>query len=229
MNALPSAAMAIQENPGNRTRHAAVRHAYGVAGALLLLSGLSAGPAGAQQPAARAPLVRVWTEAGTFDVQLDPVSAPRTVANFLWYVEQGAYQGGRVHRTVTTAPDNQPNNTVKIDVIQAGPRADFAAAPPIPLERTSVTGLRHEDGTISMARGGPDTATGDFFICVGAQPSLDFGGQRNPDGQGFAAFGRVVRGMEIVRKIHQASANGQTLAPPVGVTRIELVPAGRTR
>lgn len=206
------------------------RAVRGALAAVLVLAGVApARDARAQQPAGRAPLVRVWTDAGVFEVQLDPVSAPRTVANFLWYVEQGAYTGGRVHRTVTTTPDNQPNNAVKIDVIQAGPRADFAAAPPIPLERTSVTGLRHEDGTISMARGGPDTATGDFFICVGAQPSLDFGGQRNPDGQGFAAFGRVVRGMEIVRKIHQAPANGQALAPPVAITRIELVPPGRPR
>ena len=186
----------------------------------LLLLALSAAPVAAQQPGV---LVRIWTDAGNFDVALDPVSAPRTVANFLWYVDQGAYAEGRVHRTVSSLPDNQLQSPVKIDVIQAAARADFLAAPSIPLERTSVTRLRHEDGTISMARAGIDTGQSDFFICIGAQPSLDFGGQRNPDGQGFAAFGKVVRGMEIVRKLHRAPASGQTLTPPIRILHIDRV------
>jgi peptidyl-prolyl cis-trans isomerase A (cyclophilin A) len=70
-----------------------------------------------------------------------------------------------------------------------------------------------------MARAGPDTATSDFFVCVGDQPELDHGGRRNPDGQGFAAFGRVVRGMDVIRRIHAAPADGQTLAPPIPITR----------
>lgn len=106
-------------------------------------------------------------------------------------------------------------------MIQAG--LDPARTPidgkPIALERTRDTGLKHGDGTISMARDGPDTATSDFFICLGAQPELDFGGQRNPDGQGFAAFGRVTRGLDIVRAIQQAPADGQVLTPPVKILR----------
>ena len=94
---------------------------------------------------------------------------------------------------------------------------------PIPLERTSVTGIRHLDGTVSMARNGPDTATRDFFICIGPQPELDFGGKRNPDGQGFAAFGQVVTGMEVVRKIQSAPAEKQALTPPVSILRIERI------
>ena len=132
------------------------------------------------------------------------------------------YSGGSFHRTVT--PGNQPNNAVKIEVIQGGPDSaragEFAA---IPLERTSVTQLRHLDGTVSMARGGPDTATSDFFICIGVQPALDFGGNRNPDGQGFAAFGQVIDGMEVVRRIQQSPAQGQTLAPAIVITSIERV------
>jgi peptidyl-prolyl cis-trans isomerase A (cyclophilin A) len=135
-------------------------------------------------------------------------------------VDAKHYDGGRFHRTVT--PANQPNNTVKIEVIQAGvapahARDGWGA---IPLERTSVSTLRHVDGTLSMARGGPDTATSDFFICIGAQPSLDFGGARNPDGQGFAAFGKVTAGMEIVRRIQGSPAEGQTLTPPVRIVRV---------
>jgi peptidyl-prolyl cis-trans isomerase A (cyclophilin A) len=130
------------------------------------------------------------------------------------------YDGGRFHRTVK--PDNQPDNKVKIEVIQAGIHPGKAAAefPPIKLERTRDTKLSHKDGTISMARDGPDTATSDFFICVGDQPELDFGGKRNLDGQGFAAFGQVTKGMDVVRKIQQAAAKGQELTPPVRIVRI---------
>jgi peptidyl-prolyl cis-trans isomerase A (cyclophilin A) len=115
--------------------------------------------------------------------------------------------------------DNQPTNNVKIQVIQtqAVPSRQNELFPPIPLERTRDTGIKHLDGTLSMARNGPDTAQDSFSICIGGQPELDFGGQRNPDGQGFAAFGRVVKGMEVVRKIHESSANGQQLTPPVKI------------
>ena len=71
-----------------------------------------------------------------------------------------------------------------------------------------------------MARGGPDTATSSFFICIGDQPALDFGGRRNPDGQGFAAFGRVTKGMDVVKKIQMSAAEAQRLTPPIGITRI---------
>lgn len=157
--------------------------------------------------------VELKTSVGTVVVELDANRAPATVANFLRYVDAGLYDGGVVHRTVTLA--NQPQNDVKIEVIQGGPKSKGFEA--IPLERTNLTGLRHLDGTISMARGGPDTATGDFFICIGDQPSLDFGGMRNRDGQGFAAFGKVISGMDVVRKIQQSPADGQKLNPPIPI------------
>lgn len=169
------------------------------------------------------PRIRLVTTLGDIEAELDATRAPVTVANFLRYIDAGRYTDGRFHRTVTTTPDNQPGKTVKIDVIQAGANPAFAEKdwPAIPLERTRDTGLHHIDGALSMARDGPDTATSDFFICVGAQPELDFAGQRNPDGQGFAAFGRVTRGMEIVRRIQAASADGQSLTPPIRILRIE--------
>ena len=95
--------------------------------------------------------------------------------------------------------------------------------PSIAIERTCDTGLRHTDGVISMARDGPDTATHHFFICVGDLPELDFGGKRNPDGQGFAAFGRVVTGMDVVRKTHGSPADGQRLTPPIRIYRATWV------
>lgn len=164
--------------------------------------------------------VRVETSLGQITLSLDETHAPVTVANFLRYVKEAAYQDGRFTRTVTTNPDNQPANAVKINVIQASPAPDSKKFPPVSLERTNATGLLHVDGAVSMARGGPDTATSAFFICIGAQPELDFGGKRNADGQGFAAFGRVTSGMDTVRKIHQSHAEGQTLTPPVRIIRI---------
>ena len=103
--------------------------------------------------------------------------------------------------------------------IEADPSRTSEFAPPIPLERTSTTGLRHLDGTLSMARDAPDTARDSFSICIGDQPELDFGGKRNPDGQGFAAFGKVVKGMDVVRKIQAAPAVGQQLRPPMLIRR----------
>ena len=165
------------------------------------------------------PRLVIQTALGDIEVEINTVHAPITAANFLRYVDLGFYQFGRFHRTVRA--DNQADSKIKIAVVQAGLDSlrvkDF---PPIKLERTSVTKLRHEDGAISMARDGPDTATSDFFICVGDQPALDFGGKRNPDGQGFAVFGRVLLGMDVVRRIHAAPAKGQTLEPAVRILNI---------
>lgn len=165
------------------------------------------------------PRVIIQTELGNLEVEVDSVRAPVTAANFLRYVDLGYYRYGRFHRTVRA--DNQPNDKVKIAVIQAGLEPykvkEFA---PIPLETTRTTKLSHLEGTISMARAAPNTATTEFFICIGNQPSLDKGGKRNPDGQGFAAFGRVILGMDIARKIQERPAKGQQLTPPVLIRNI---------
>ncbi len=112
---------------------------------------------------------------------------------------------------------------MKVEVIQAGPTEGVKEFAPILIERTSVTGLIHLDGAISMARTGPDTAAGTFFICIGAQAELDFGGKRNADGQGFAAFGRVIEGMDVVRRIHQSPDEGQRMTTPVKIRKVERV------
>ena len=166
--------------------------------------------------------VEIRTSLGFMEVALDPEHAPVTTENFLKYVRGGFYDGGRFHRTVT--PENQPGQAVKIEVIQAGiaPSREKEEFPPIALERTGRTGIKHVDGAISMARAEPDTATSDFFICIGDQPQLDEGGKRNPDGQGFAAFGRVVKGMDVARKIQHSPARAQTLDPPVPIISIRV-------
>jgi len=167
--------------------------------------------------------VLIETELGRIEVAMDMERAPATANNFLEYVRAGHFTDGQFHRTVTL--DNQPDNEILIEVIQASVNREFRESgyEPISLERTSTTGLKHLDGTISMARGGPDSATSSFFICVGDQPSLDFGGKRNADGQGFAAFGRVTQGMDVVRKIQQAPAEGQSLTPPVRILSITVI------
>jgi peptidyl-prolyl cis-trans isomerase A (cyclophilin A) len=171
--------------------------------------------------------VRIETELGDIDVALD-IRALHTVQNFRRYVLDAAYDGTQFYRTVKM--DNQPDNAVKIEVIQGGLSTSAASeAPdrrrraPILLERTSVTGVRHLDGAISMARSAPDSATSEFFICIGDQPELDYGGRRNLDGQGFAAFGRVVKGMDVVQKIQQSPAQQQRLTPPIRIRRIRLL------
>ena len=169
------------------------------------------------------PIVDIITPLGTISVEIDQQHAPGTAANFLGFTDQGDYDGSRFYRTVT--PDNQPDDTIRIAVIQGGmaslddyPRRDV---PSVELERTSITGLKHLDGTISMARMTPDSANSEFFICVGDQPDLDFGGMRNPDGQGFAAFGQVIEGMDVVHAINLSPAEGQHLEPPIEITSIK--------
>jgi peptidyl-prolyl cis-trans isomerase A (cyclophilin A) len=173
--------------------------------------------------AAEAPRVLVRTELGDILIEVYPDKAPITAANFLRYVDARLYDGAVFHRTVTLA--NQPKDQIKIEVIQAALLPPEKVLPPIAHETTDATDLRHKDGTVSMARSSPGSATSSFFICVNDQPELDFGGKRNPDGQGFAAFGLVVAGMDVVGRIHGRPAEGQTLKPPVKIISVTRVRA----
>jgi peptidyl-prolyl cis-trans isomerase A (cyclophilin A) len=177
-------------------------------------------------PAIRAEVVVVLVETtlGSIEIEIDATRAPITAANFLKYVDAKMYDGGRFHRAVRK--DNQVRKDVMIEVVQGG--RDPASAKTtkgfgtIALERTSHTMLTHVDGAISMARGNTaDSASSDFFICVGDQPSLDFGGARAADGQGFAAFGKVIRGMDVVRNIQAGATNDrESLVVPVQIVSI---------
>ena len=162
----------------------------------------------------------IKTTLGDITVELYFKKAPITVANFLKYVDAHLYDNTSFFRSVTL--NNQPKDVVKIEVIQGGEVDSTKVFAPIPLERTSQTGLLHKNGAISMARGKPDSATSSFFICINDQPSLDFEGKRNKDGQGFAAFGKVTKGMNVVKKIQQiASINSQNIKPPVLILSIK--------
>jgi peptidyl-prolyl cis-trans isomerase A (cyclophilin A) len=172
-------------------------------------------------PALLTARVLLDTERGEIAITVDLAHAPRTACNFLQYIAANAYRGGNFGRTVRA--DNQTTAAVPIAVIQAYAAKEFEVFAPIGLERTRDTGLHHLNGTVSMARKNVDDATAQFFICIGDQPELDFGGRRNPDGQGFAAFGKVTRGMPVILRMQAGAADGERLTPPVAIRAARIV------
>lgn len=172
--------------------------------------------------------VTMETSLGAIEIELYGNAAPVTVANFLEHVESGYFDGAEFYRVVTYANDN---GSPKIEVIQGGLNERTSPLLPIIHESTQQTGITHLDGVLSMARGGVGTASSEFFICIGDQPGLDFGQPRNEDGQGFAAFGKAVAGMDIVRAINsvgsdEVSGEGYT-AGQVLLRPVKIISAGR--
>jgi peptidyl-prolyl cis-trans isomerase A (cyclophilin A) len=167
------------------------------------------------------PIVVISSTKGDIVVELYPEQAPVTVANFLKYVDMDLFSPATFYRVVTMK--NQPQNKVKIEVVQGGLwyTDTLLMLESIPHETTEVSGIKHEHGTFSMARNEPGSATSEFFICVNDQPSLDHGGLRNPDEQGFSAFGKVIKGMDIVILIHQSPNEIQMLTPPIEIKSIK--------
>ncbi len=172
------------------------------------------------------PKVLISTEAGDIEVELYTDKAPVTAGNFLRYVDSGKYNSESCfYRTVRL--DNQPGKKTIIEVIQGGFYRDSLIKKyqftPIRHETTKETGILHRDGVISMARNEPGTASSEFFICIGDQPALDFDGKRNADGQGFAAFGMVTKGMNVARKIQQMKDTSQYLLQPVKIKSVSRI------
>jgi peptidyl-prolyl cis-trans isomerase A (cyclophilin A) len=170
--------------------------------------------------------VRIETPLGNIDLVVDTRRAPVTSANFLKYVDASLYDGGRFNRA--TRPDNyntMPPDRPMMELIQGGldPAKRAQAFPAIPLERTSLTGIKHLRGVVSMARGEADTATSEFFILLDDQPSLDMGGRRFPDHQGAGAFGYVIAGLDVVTKIQQQPVEGQNLSPSVKIISVKRI------
>ena len=188
--------------------------------ALSLLIIMLAGPVSCDRSAT---MVLISTEMGDITVEIYPEKAPVTAKNFLTHVENGDYTNSVFYRVVRM--DNQPQNKVKIEVIQGGLFHDEVVdtIPQIIHETTQETRILHTDGVISMARNEPGSASTEFFICIGDQPSLDYDGNRNPDGQGFATFGKVVSGMEVVRAIQALPDEGQYLKEQVLISEISRI------
>ena len=165
------------------------------------------------------PVIEIQTPKGNIAIELYVDKAPITAGNFLKIIRDHVLDGGSFYRTVRTTNDTNP---VRIEVLQGGTQGkdSVPGVKPIEHETTKLTGIKHLDGVISMARTTPGSAKTEFFICIGDQPELDFGGRRNPDGQGFAAFGKVIEGMALVQKIWQGSAAGQKIDPPVRIYKV---------
>jgi peptidyl-prolyl cis-trans isomerase A (cyclophilin A) len=170
------------------------------------------------------PHVLIRTTAGDIEVELYPRQAPRTAGAFLSYIDSGFYKNGSFYRVLNE--DNQVTGSDFSKLIQGGiwktNHAKAVSVPGVPHETTQQTHILHTDGVISLARTEPGTATTEFFICVGNQPGFDYGGANNPDGQGYASFGKVVKGMDVVRAIYARPENDQSFTPPIpilGITR----------
>jgi peptidyl-prolyl cis-trans isomerase A (cyclophilin A) len=163
----------------------------------------------------------ITTSIGEIQVELYTEKAPITVHNFLKYVDNKLYDNTNFYRVCTN--ENEAERDIKIEVVQAADLSEDLLFPPINIETTEQTKLNHLNGTISMARGEPFTAQISFFICINDQPELDFGGKRNPDGYGFAAFGMVTKGMEIVLKIQSGKSINQILVNPITIFSIRRI------
>ncbi len=168
------------------------------------------------------PTVKIETNFGNIIVELYPEKAPKTVAAFLSYVDSGYYKGGSFYRVLKE--EDQPSNAFKSELIQGGiwqtKNKLQASLKGISHETTKETGVLHVNGSISLARTDPGTASSEFFICVGDQPAYNYGGAANPDGQGFAAFGKVIKGMEFVKQIHSQPDNQTSFLPPIEIINI---------
>jgi len=193
----------------------------------LRVSAQSNDAGGANAPASQALVnVRLETTEGPIVVALEQGRAPITTANFLRYVDDKRFDGISFYRAVNVAPG--------FGLIQGGLRGDARKLlPPIKHEPTTVTGLSHIDGAISMARNAPGTADANFFITVGAIPSMDADPKQPGDNLGFAVFGHVTEGMDIVRHILQEPTSptegegvmkGQMLVQPVRILSARRIP-----
>ena len=185
---------------------------------LLMVFPVAASALPANQPTPGYTRVAIETSVGTIVVATDNKRAPRTSANFLAYVDDGRFDGVTFYRAARRKSD------AKLGLIQGGIDTDARRSlPPIPHEPTSKTGIRHLDATLSMARPNrPDSAMGNFFITAGATPNMDARG----DYIGYAAFGHVVAGMDVVRRIlamptccGSGPMRGQMIVKPVTILR----------
>ena len=166
--------------------------------------------------------IRIETQFGDIHLQLYPEKAPKTVGAFLSYIDSGFYTNSTFYRVLKA--ENQPSNGFKSELIQGGIyQSNYGRSiklKGIPHESTLQTKLTHQNGTISLARTTPGTASSEFFICIGNQPAYDYGGDANPDKLGFAAFGKVIKGFETLKKIHTQTENGEDFDPPVKIINI---------
>lgn len=174
-------------------------------------------------PTYKEPHVLIETSFGDIEIELYPEKAPASVAAFLSYVDSGLYKNSSFYRVLKE--ENQPSASFKSELIQGGLwQTNYkkgVSLPGILHEPTNKTGILHKNGTLSLARTTPGTASSEFFICLGDQPAYDYNGSANADKQGYAAFGKVIKGMDIVRKIHRQPDFEESFVPPVQIYTIK--------
>ncbi len=169
------------------------------------------------------PHILISTQFGEMEAELYASKAPKSVATFLQFVNEHLYDNSTFYRVLKEG--NQPTSAFKTEIIQGGiwntDNAKALKQPLIPHETTRQTGVTHKNGTLSLARTEPGTASTEFFICVGDQPLYDYGGNTNLDRQGYAAFGKIIKGLDILHKIHHQPENGEDFYPPVPIFSIK--------
>ena len=169
--------------------------------------------------------VRIETELGDIDLEVFERQAAASAGYFLADVRAGRYDGSSFFRIVTLSNQSAEKHR-RIAAIQGGLRHEREDLPPvIPHETTAMTGLKHLKGTVSLARFAPGAVYHSFFICLRDEPVLDFGGARHPDGQGFAAFGRVAEGFEVVQRIFARAEQAEYLKNEIAIRRAVVVAA----
>lgn len=163
------------------------------------------------RPTYKNPHIAIQTKFGDIEVELYVNQAPKSVAAFLSYVDSGYYKNTSFYRCLND--DNQPTGSGAVALLQGGlwktnnfPDLKLSG---IPHETTQQTKILHTNGTISLARQEPGTATTEFFICIGDQPGYNYGSNNNPDKQGYAAFGKVIKGMNLIRQFYDQPTNGK--------------------
>ena len=168
------------------------------------------------------PTIKIESNYGDIVIELYKDKAPQTVKAFLSYIDSGYFKNSSFYRVLKS--EDQPSSVAKSNLIQGGIWESnnklALGLKGIVHESTKQTGLLHKNGIISLARTTPGTANSEFFICIGDQPSYDYGGNANPDKQGFAAFGMVIKGMEVVRQIHQQPDYNGNFRPVIEILDI---------
>lgn len=168
------------------------------------------------------PHVLIKTRLGDIEIELFPDKAPKTVTAFLSYVDSGFYKNSSFYRVVKAEEMPTDFNTGMIQGgIYQSNNNKIGKINPIPHESTKQTGLSHVSGSVSFANNGAGTATTEFFICIGDQLALDAGASEAGEGQGFAAFGKVFKGMAIVRKIQNKNSHGDRFDEKIDILNIE--------
>ncbi len=168
-------------------------------------------------------ILQITTDSGKFEIKLHEDRAPATSAYFADLARSGFLDASSIFRIVAPA-NHRPDDPCPINVVQVGPKHALSdTRHRIPHENTKITGTSHKKWTVSAARFDPEQLYGNFFVCMRDEPSLDFGGARQPDGHGFAAFGEVVSGFDALEDAFSKAESDDLLREPIPIRAVRLI------